>query len=180
MEGSGPADGPRPSRPYWTSPPRRLSCWKSCRCREPRRRWTRLIRPRAMDGSFRRQWSGSLLGRTTAVRGTMDAGENHELLSPRGQLFDTAQLVASTEVEPTEGDGIRWIATPADGGAGGSTLGRSSAWKKSPRRSTCTCDWDWSRRDRYLRVMPRAERCCGSSEGLGACMGVWPIRAGEY
>ena len=40
----------------------------------------------------------------------------YPLFSPRGQLFDAAQAIGAGDGEVAEGDGICWIATPADGG----------------------------------------------------------------
>jgi hypothetical protein len=42
--------------------------------------------------------------------------ENHQLFSPGGQLFDATQLVGTGDGEAAEGEGICWIATPADSG----------------------------------------------------------------
>jgi SNF2 family DNA or RNA helicase len=69
-----------------------------------------------------RSYSLRMPGMENLARVTTDAdvfeysGENHQLFSPGGQLFTDVQSVGAAEGEIAEGDGICWIANPANGG----------------------------------------------------------------
>jgi hypothetical protein len=70
-----------------------------------------------------RSYSIRMPGMADAVRVTTDAdvfeysGENHQLFSPCGQLFDAVHSAYTGAGEAVEGDGICWLTTPADGSA---------------------------------------------------------------
>lgn len=69
-----------------------------------------------------RSYSLLMPGMPSAVRVTTDAdvfeysGENHQLFSPGGQLFDTVGGIGAAGGEAAEGDGVCWITAPADAG----------------------------------------------------------------